>query len=635
MTHPPEERPRVLVVDDEKFIRDILADFLGMEGYVVRTAEDGTSRAQRAEPRALRPRHQRSQDAAHGRHRAARGDRQGRAQRAHRHHDRLRHGRDRDRRDEARRLRLHPQALQGRRGHPRRPARAREAAPRGREPPPQGGALALQGERGDRREPLARGGARARSATPRSTRCTPTSSRPGSTTARAATSSASTLRRSPERARDRRVELRRARSAARSSTHFAPDATLARAGHARARASSSEQPRAAAAVAHRRPAPHEAAAPRLDRASLASRRASASTRGSASCSRIVGSRAAAAIENARLYEDLRATFQQTIEGLAKAIDKMDRYTAGHSDRVAIVRDVPRARGSASRPTQIEIVRQSALMHDIGKIGCVLNLNKPGKLTQDEYEIFKKHPGYGRDILEPIKFLHPLIPGVHLHHERWDGRGYPLGLKGNDVPLMARIIAVADTYDAMTSDRAYRRALPHEVAVAEIERCSQHAVRSRGRRRVQRGLDGVPRRAARPRASPSPSSETRSLTSDAARRSVAPPRDVGVWLGRRYEPVHALMQRARRSSPRGARSATLILLRRARAGDHPGARRQARATCSSPDELRAPRSASTSPRRAAAATSRTTGPGSSSAYPILDLKPDRCDVRRYVRAISPR
>ncbi len=185
---------------------------------------------------------------------------------------------------------------------------------------------------------------------------------------------------------------------------------------------------------------------------------------------IVGSRAAAAIENARLYEDLRATFQQTIEGLAKAIDKMDRYTAGHSDRVATYAMYLATRLGLS-PEQIEIVRQSALMHDIGKIGCVLNLNKPGKLTQDEYEQFKKHPGYGRDILEPIRFLNPLIPGVHLHHERWDGRGYPLGLKGPDVPLMARIIAVADTYDAMTSDRAYRRALPHEVAVAEIERCS--------------------------------------------------------------------------------------------------------------------------------------------------------------------
>ena len=185
---------------------------------------------------------------------------------------------------------------------------------------------------------------------------------------------------------------------------------------------------------------------------------------------IVGSRAAAAIENARLYEDLRATFQQTIEGLARAIDKMDRYTAGHSERVAMYAAYIAVRLGLS-PDAIEIVRQSALMHDIGKIGCVMNLNKPGKLTQDEYEVFKRHPAYGRDILEPIRFLHPLIPGVHLHHERWDGRGYPLGLKGNDVPVMARIIAVADTYDAMTSDRAYRRALPHEVAVGEIDRCS--------------------------------------------------------------------------------------------------------------------------------------------------------------------
>jgi response regulator RpfG family c-di-GMP phosphodiesterase len=185
---------------------------------------------------------------------------------------------------------------------------------------------------------------------------------------------------------------------------------------------------------------------------------------------IVGSRAAAAIENARLYEDLRATFQQTIQGLARAIDKMDRYTAGHSERVAIYATYLATK--LGLPAEmIEIVRQSALMHDIGKIGCVMNLNKPGKLTPEEYEIFKRHPGYGRDILEPIKFLHPLIPGVHLHHERWDGRGYPIGLRGNDVPIIARIISVADTYDAMTSDRAYRRALPHEVAVGEIEGCS--------------------------------------------------------------------------------------------------------------------------------------------------------------------
>jgi putative nucleotidyltransferase with HDIG domain len=186
---------------------------------------------------------------------------------------------------------------------------------------------------------------------------------------------------------------------------------------------------------------------------------------------IVASRAAAAIENARLYEDLRATFQQTIQSLANAIDKMDRYTAGHSERVARYA-VALARWLGLSPEQIEIVRHSALMHDIGKIGCVMNLNKPGKLTQEEYETFKRHPAYGREILDPIKFLQPVIPGVHLHHERWDGRGYPLGLAGQEIPLIARIIAVADTYDAMTSDRAYRRALPHEVTVNEIDRCSR-------------------------------------------------------------------------------------------------------------------------------------------------------------------
>ncbi|HEX6765790.1 MAG TPA: HD domain-containing phosphohydrolase [Polyangiaceae bacterium] len=185
---------------------------------------------------------------------------------------------------------------------------------------------------------------------------------------------------------------------------------------------------------------------------------------------IIASRAAAAIENARLYEDLQATFQQTIQSLARTIDKMDHYTAGHSERVARYA-VALARWLGLPESQIEIVRHSALMHDIGKIGCVMNLNKAGKLTQDEYEIFKRHPTYGREILDPIRFLEPVVPGVFLHHERWDGRGYPLGLARDGIPLIARIIAVADTYDAMTSDRAYRRALPHEVTVSEIERCS--------------------------------------------------------------------------------------------------------------------------------------------------------------------
>ncbi len=185
---------------------------------------------------------------------------------------------------------------------------------------------------------------------------------------------------------------------------------------------------------------------------------------------IVASRAAAAIENARLYQDLQATFQQTIQSLARTIDKMDRYTAGHSERVAAYA-VALARWIGLSEEMVEVVRHSALMHDIGKVGCVMNLNKPGKLSHEEYEAFKYHPVYGRDILDPIKFLAPVVPGVYLHHERWDGRGYPLGLAGNDIPIIARIISVADTYDAMTSDRAYRRALPHEVTINEVERCA--------------------------------------------------------------------------------------------------------------------------------------------------------------------
>lgn len=185
---------------------------------------------------------------------------------------------------------------------------------------------------------------------------------------------------------------------------------------------------------------------------------------------MVTSRAAAAIDNAQLYGDLQATFYQTIESLARTLDKMDRYTAGHSERVARYA-VRLARALGLNEALIEVTRQAALMHDIGKIGCIMNLNKPSKLTQDEYEVFKQHPTNGKEILEPIAFLAPVVPGVYCHHERWDGQGYPQGLKGKNIPLVARIISIADAYDAMTSDRAYRRALPHEITVDEICRCA--------------------------------------------------------------------------------------------------------------------------------------------------------------------
>lgn len=185
---------------------------------------------------------------------------------------------------------------------------------------------------------------------------------------------------------------------------------------------------------------------------------------------MLGSRAAAAIDNAMLFNNLQQTFRQTIQGLARAIEAMDKYTAGHSDRVMVYARITAEELGETRE-QVELVVQAGALHDIGKLGCHANLNKAGKLTREEYGIFKAHPSYGKEIIEPITFLHPVIPGVHLHHERWDGKGYPLGLEGENIPKIARILAVADSYDAMTSNRAYRRALTHDVAITEILRCS--------------------------------------------------------------------------------------------------------------------------------------------------------------------
>ncbi len=185
---------------------------------------------------------------------------------------------------------------------------------------------------------------------------------------------------------------------------------------------------------------------------------------------VLADRGAAAVANARLYANLEGSIEETLDALATAIDKLDPYTAGHSDRVSTYAGIL-AEAIDLSPEEVERVKRSAAMHDIGKIGCHLNLNKPGKLTAAEYEEFKKHPVYGREILAPITSLRPLLDGVHLHHERMDGHGYPLGLEGEAIPLQARIICIADSYDAMTSDRAYRRALTHEAAVAELRRCS--------------------------------------------------------------------------------------------------------------------------------------------------------------------
>jgi response regulator RpfG family c-di-GMP phosphodiesterase len=186
---------------------------------------------------------------------------------------------------------------------------------------------------------------------------------------------------------------------------------------------------------------------------------------------VVASRAAVSIENARLYENLKRTFTQTIQGLARALEASDPYTRGHSDRVAVYSRLI-ATGLDLPEREVEIITNAALLHDLGKIGIRNEkLNKPGKLTAEEYQMFKMHPVLGRDILEPIRFLVELVPCVYHHHEQWDGSGYPDGIRGPDIPIGARLISVADAYDAMTSDRAYRRALPHDIALAELRRCA--------------------------------------------------------------------------------------------------------------------------------------------------------------------
>ncbi len=200
---------------------------------------------------------------------------------------------------------------------------------------------------------------------------------------------------------------------------------------------------------------------------------------------VLASRAASAIDNARLYNELHASnedltkanlsleemFQQTVAGFAQALEESDMYTRGHSERVAVYTEVL-ARGLTLPDPEIRRMVQAGVMHDVGKIGVRYDmLNKPGKLTPEEVAVFRQHPEKGKRILEPVPCLHALIDGCWCHHEWHDGGGYPRGLAGDQIPLVGRIVAIADAYDAMTSDRAYRRALPHEVAVGEIERCA--------------------------------------------------------------------------------------------------------------------------------------------------------------------
>jgi putative nucleotidyltransferase with HDIG domain len=169
--------------------------------------------------------------------------------------------------------------------------------------------------------------------------------------------------------------------------------------------------------------------------------------------------------------ETRSAYVGAIRALAAALDARDPYTAGHSERVSTL-SVMIGRIMNLPATDIEVLRLGALLHDIGKIGISDQiLRKNAALTAEEFEQIKRHPGLGARILRQVPFLAPHLPIVELHHERPDGRGYPFGLRAEDIPLAARIVHVADAFDAMTSARAYRSALPASVAFAELERFS--------------------------------------------------------------------------------------------------------------------------------------------------------------------
>ncbi len=185
----------------------------------------------------------------------------------------------------------------------------------------------------------------------------------------------------------------------------------------------------------------------------------------------IGSQAAIAIENALLYEDIERSYFSTVKALAKAIEVKDPYTHGHSERVTeYALMIAEAMDLDDREKQN--IKYAATLHDIGKIGIAGKvLNKPGALTDEEYLHVKTHPLLGDTIVEPVEFLQGPRPLILHHHERYDGRGYPDGLKGDEIPLGARIITVADSYEAMRSDRPYRKALSPEDARAELIRNS--------------------------------------------------------------------------------------------------------------------------------------------------------------------
>jgi response regulator RpfG family c-di-GMP phosphodiesterase len=188
----------------------------------------------------------------------------------------------------------------------------------------------------------------------------------------------------------------------------------------------------------------------------------------------LGGQAAIAIDNATLFDSLQRThvdliqaYDSTIEGWSRALDLRDKETEGHTQRVTEMTQ-QLARGMDMSEIELVHVRRGALLHDIGKMGIPDNiLFKPGPLTAEEWEIMRRHPVYAQDLLSPIAYLRPALDIPYCHHEKWDGSGYPRGLKGDQIPLSARLFAVVDVWDALRSDRPYRPAWPEERALDHI------------------------------------------------------------------------------------------------------------------------------------------------------------------------
>jgi len=187
----------------------------------------------------------------------------------------------------------------------------------------------------------------------------------------------------------------------------------------------------------------------------------------------VASSCAVFIENGRLFGDLKELFIGSLKALTRSIDAKDKYTRGHSERVALI-----SRWIAERLAEHQYLKQdqihriylAGLLHDVGKIGIEESvLRKKGKLSQQEWDCIKKHPSIGAGILRGIKQMRDIVPAVLCHHERIDGKGYPDGLTGDEIPLTGKIVGLADSFDAMTSKRSYREAKTVEDALAEIEK----------------------------------------------------------------------------------------------------------------------------------------------------------------------